>query len=264
MSAQTVKIGSMTFSVAVRTESFWGCLKYDFIALINHRSSFCLEVSLNYCQLQWRIKKDQSCIQGSSSRAAVIEPCLFWCWLSSTRSSCDSSKTSGDRRLCSDVHTEESFCKTSLGYCQYPCGLADMTRAYEKLAHSGLTAGGQAACPNVSQMARAAYMRLSQLLPRCLNSKACVTVRGVKQPANKTDVATALAGAGSLKNMFVSLLCVVFPQWWHLCILLCGCSSVCWWLAWKTLFLNIHHQEHNIFLLLSCCSAYMFLHVIQN
>jgi len=69
-----------------------------------------------------------------------------------------------------------------------------MTKAYQKPVHSGLIAESQSAHLGVSQRARAACMRASELQPRCLSSKACVTVSSVKQPGNKADVSAALAG----------------------------------------------------------------------
>lgn len=153
------------------------------------------------------------------------------------------------------MSTQESFSKISQGYCQYPCGLAETCLFWTDSWKPGNM-------PWCVSDGKSCLQRPSQLHPRCLNSKACVTVRGVKQPANKTDVATALAGVarhqrvGFLENMFVSLPCVVFSQWWHFCILLCGCSSVCWW--WWVFRNKVFHgkQEHRF-----CCCCPAAVHV---
>ena len=45
--------------------------------------------------------------------------------------------------------------------------------------------------------------------PRCLSSKACVAVRGVKQPGNKADVAAALAGVARHQSVgFLENICL--------------------------------------------------------
>lgn len=155
---------------------------------------------------------------------------------------------------------------------------------YWKSFHSRLTAGSQAAHLGMFQRAPAAYMRAPELHPGCLSSKACVTVRGVKQPGNKADVAAALAGVARHQSLGASenaCLCCCHARWPHYsCISVSCCVGIAanWcsvalytadggYLETKKAWVFRNQKKCSMpskntrlfFFVLSCCSVCMFL-----